>query len=259
MLKALAGPILRGEFGIVVPKRVGAYRFLTQPRFLSAEQPEAHVVHWILKSLDRGGTFFDVGAHYGWLSMVAAQHAGPGGTIVAFEASPVLHSILSFHKRVNRLQQLRLVYNVISNASEERTSFFLVNDGLSFRNSLVIGDEGVPYLEPGSRKRIEVQSITLDDYVMSSGVIPDLIKIDVEGAEGLVLEGAKRTLQNHHPDIILGVHPYWLPPIHSEEKIRQFLRSLEYEIADEHVVLFDQSYVADYFCKWSAQSQIEDR
>jgi FkbM family methyltransferase len=222
---------------------------------LSAEQPEAHVVRWIVERLPRGGTFFDVGAHYGWLSMIAAQQAGPSATIVAFEASPVLSRIASFHKKVNRLSQMEVIEKAVSHRSEEGLPFFLINEGLSFRNSLMIGAAGTPYLATDAKMQIQVPGITIDKFVASSGVVPDLIKVDVEGAELLVLQGAREVLATHHPDIILGVHPFWLPDADSIGQILELLRSLQYEITDENVVPFDGSYLADYLCIWRRRNK----
>ena len=49
--------------------------------------------------------------------------------------------------------------------------------------------------------------ITLDDYCTVNKLVPDLIKIDVEGAEYLVLNGSRNTLTKSSPEIFLSVHP----------------------------------------------------
>jgi hypothetical protein len=96
--------------------------------------------------------------------------------------------------------------------------------------------------------RIDVACTTLDSFVSASGVIPDVVKIDVEGAELLVLEGARRVLEAHHPALILGVHPYWLPHAHSVHQIFDLLNDFGYRVEDQHVLPFDNSYLADYLC-----------
>src|SRR5690349_8207993 len=45
--------------------------------------------------------FFDVGAHYGWMSLIGAQCVGAAGRVIAFEPAPPLVDILRYHKRVN--------------------------------------------------------------------------------------------------------------------------------------------------------------
>ena len=56
-------------------------------------------------------------------------------------------------------------------------------------------------------QRCKRQQITLDDYVFRNGLVPDTIKIDVEGAEAAVLFGSKETLRSYKPIIFLSVHP----------------------------------------------------
>ena len=72
--------------------------------------------------------------------------------------------------------------------------------------------------------------MTLDRFVFESGTIPELIKIDVEGAELLVVQGAERLLSRYHPLLILGVHSYWLPPSQTVDQIFELLERLGYEI-----------------------------
>ena len=156
--------------------------------------------------------------------------------------------ILAYHKRVNRLLHLQIVRSAVSDTNRESVPFFLLNDGLSFRNSLTIGAAGTPFVTVDEKTACRVSSVTLDRFVSDSGMIPDLIKIDVEGAELLVLWGAQRILARCKPALILGVHSYWLPPSHSARQIFDLLESLEYEIKDEVVVRFEGGYVADYLC-----------
>ena len=246
--KRLAKPWLQGGRELRVPKRVAGRLVWTQLRLLTADPPEQHVLRWVINSLPRGGTFFDVGAHYGWISIAAAHRLGSAGTVVAFEPSPVLVDILAYHKRANRLKQMQIIQAAVSNRESVYEPFFLLNDGMSSRNSLTIGAKNVPHIDPDGKTLTRVRSVTLDGFVSSSGIVPDLIKIDVEGAELLVLQGAERLLASHHPVLIVGVHPFWLPASQTVEQILRFLVRLDYEVRDAHKIDFENSYLADYLC-----------
>jgi FkbM family methyltransferase len=248
--KRLAAPWLQADTKICVPKRLAGRLIWTQPRLLMSDMPEEHILRWTAEALRRGGTFFDVGAHYGWISMAAAQRVGRSGRVVSFEPSPVLVDILRYHQRVNRLGQMQIVQAAVSNQDQEQSPFFLINEGLSFRNSLTIGGSDVPYVCPENKTRATVRSLTLDGFTSSSGIVPNVIKIDVEGAEWLVLEGARRLLAEHHPDLIVGVHPFWLPASQSVDRILSFLEQLGYRVTQTHKVEFEDTYIADYFCTY---------
>jgi FkbM family methyltransferase len=250
LAKRLARPLLRADTKVCVPKRLAGRLIWTQPRLLTSDLPEAHILRWTAEALRRGDTFFDVGAHYGWISIAAAKRVGRTGRVVSFEPSSLLVDILTCHRRVNRLRQMQIVQAAVSDQDHDESPFFLINDGLSVRNSLTIGGSDVPYVRPENKTRTTVRSLTLDRFTGSSGIVPDLIKIDVEGAEWLVLEGARQLLAEHHPDLIVGVHPFWLPDPDSAGQILGFLEQLGYEVRQSHKVEFEDTYLADYFCTY---------
>ncbi len=246
-LKSLSRALFSST-GICLPRRIAGSVVWTRPHMLTTEPPEEHVLRWILDLLPPSGTFFDVGAHYGWMAIAAAHRVGRAGQVVAFEPSPALVDILSYHKRVNRVPQLEIVAKAVSNCDTGAVPFFLVNEGLSFRNSLTIGSEDTPYIEPADKTRCDIPAITLDRFCVGFDVIPDLIKIDVEGAELLVLEGAKHLLARYHPALIVPVHSYWLPESQTVDQIFDLLNHYGYEIKDKHVVEFEGGLAADYLC-----------
>jgi FkbM family methyltransferase len=256
-LKYLASPWLGHDVNFPAPKQIAGHLIWTRPWLLTANTPERHVIQWILKTLPRGGTFFDIGAHYGWMAIAAAHRVGARGRVVAFEPSPALLDVLFYHKRVNRLQQMEIVPTAVSNVDSGTVPLFLINGGLSSRNSLTIGPDDTPYVNPSDKLRIDAPCTTLDNFVSVSNVVPDLVKIDVEGAELLVLEGAKRVLEAHHPALILGVHPYWLPRSHSVDQLFALLKELHYVVEDQHVLHFGNSYLADYLCTCRQTPEIE--
>ena len=232
------------------PKLVGSHLIWTERRLFRAPQPEEHIVRWASRLLFRGGTFFDVGAHYGWIAITAAHRVGKSGRVIAFEPAPILLNILLDHKRVNRLPQIEVVAKAVSDVNADSVPFFLVNEGLSVRNSLTIGPDDTPYVTTEEKTKCDVGSVTLDRFVADCGIIPDAVKVDVEGAELLVLRGAEELLDQHHPPLILGVHSYWLPRSQTVGQILDLLNRHEYQIEEEYVIPFQGGYVADYLCTY---------
>lgn len=233
-----------------VPKRIYGEFAWAHPRLLTAESSSAEpwILDWIARTLRPGGVFFDVGAHYGWVSLKAARILGRTGSLVAFEPSPCLVELLDYHRRVNRISQMVIVPKAVSDSDAAEVPFFLVNDGLSSRNSLVIGQENVPFLSPGEKKRVLVPAVTLDSYSRQTGLIPTVIKIDVEGAEGKVLEGARNVLRLYRPDLVLSVHPYWLPAPQNVAQILDLLAELRYSVVESHVTRAEGVELSDYLC-----------
>jgi|SRR5271156_666187 len=234
--------LARTEFP--VPKMLLGRLVWTHRSLLNQVQAERHVLRWIVQNLRAGDVFFDVGAHQGWMSLVAARKTGRKGRVVAFEPSPPLIEYLSYHKRVNKLPQMEIVPKAVTNKDAAEVRFSLVGDGNAFMNALVEtgGLEG----RQEAKTVIPVEAITLDSYSRQTGLIPDLIKIDTEGGEILACEGAKHLFANHHPALIVAVHPLWLPEGQRIEEMFAMLKAYGYRLPESEIRNYKGADFGDY-------------
>lgn len=230
--------------GLPVPKRLFGKPIWTHPRLWNEVVWGDTVLRWITEQLKPGDVFFDVGAHHGWMSMVAARRTGPKGKVVAFEPSPASVDFLRFHKRINRLTRMEIVPKAVTNSDATMTPFHLVGSGDAVMNSLVAIEEAKK--DPRGSTVIQVEAITLDSYSQQTGRVPTLIKIDVEGAELLVCEGACRLLAETHPALIVATHPTWLPEGQKIEDLFALLSTCGYRIADSEIQRYQESDFGDY-------------
>jgi FkbM family methyltransferase len=154
----------------------------------------------LLEALPAGGVLVDVGAHVGTVTLRAARQVGPSGHVHSVEPTPANGDALLRNLRTNGLDNVTLHRCA---AGREPATAVLHEMGLSYLNSLV---GGLPY----NRRlaTVDVPVRPLDDLV--SGRV-DAIKIDVEGAELDVLEGAERLLaENPHMTLCVELNPMWL-------------------------------------------------
>jgi len=182
-----------------------------------------------------------VGAHQGWLSIAAARRTKSTGRVVAFEPSPASVKFLRFHKRMNRLKQMEIVSKAVSERDSVAVPFILEGDGDSVMNSLV-EIEAVKHGPRGSNL-ISVESVSLDSYSKQTGLVPSMIKIDTEGSELWVCEGAKRLLAEHRPALIIATHPAWLPDGQKIEDLFSLLSGYGYRVASSDAL---QKTTADF-------------
>lgn len=229
-----------------VPKMLLGRPVWTHSQLLNRRITEPHVLRWIANGLRRGDVCFDVGAHHGWMSMVAARRTGNTGRVVAFEPSPPSVEFLRYHKRINRLSQLDIIPKAVSNMDGAGIPFYLVEDGNSFMNSLF--GTNIPEIEPRRKSVLEIETVTLDTFSRQSGLIPQMIKIDIEGAELWVCEGAKHLLANYHPTLIIATHPLWLPEGQKIDDLFKLLNDFGYEILDSDIYTYDGADFGDYLC-----------
>ena len=202
---------------------------------------------WLTEQLKPGHVFFDVGAHHGWDSLWTLPLVGKEGTVYSFEPSPANLSILEWHRTRNKFSQWTIVAKAVSNADAE-SGFFLVDAGDSPMNSLTSGVPGMPLMDGRNIRKTTIQTITLDTFCSETNLKPNLVKIDVEGAELMVLRGAAKLLGECCPTIILAVHPYWLPAEQSTRQIFELLAGYGYTMYDSKGCPVEYLQSGEYLC-----------
>lgn len=148
-----------------------------------------------------GAVFVDVGANIGYYTAIAAQAVGADGRVFAIEPEERNFTYLARTVRENSLVQVELVRAAAAEATDRR-SLFLSRDNAG--DHRLIGEEG--------REIVRVDTVRIDDLLDDEHLRATvIIKIDVQGAEGLVLEGASRTLREaSNLTVITEFWPYGL-------------------------------------------------
>ena len=141
--------------------------------------------------LQPGAVLFDVGAHVGYYSLLSSRLVGAQGRVVAFEAMPRNARFLRHHLEANRCANVEVIEGAVSDRAG--TARFGKGTGTGTGR---LSDAG----------EFEVRTMTLDDVAAQRGLLPDFIKIDVEGAEERVLDGAARILGEKKPVLFLSTH-----------------------------------------------------
>lgn len=146
-----------------------------------------------------GATFFDIGANVGYVTLIAARLVGPSGRVVAFEPVPENVAAIRENLALNGIDWVEVHETAV--ARERGRAALIISDVSAFSR---LASVNVP---TGARETIEVQVISIDEFMASPGApVPDVIKIDVEGAELEVLEGMRETLAAHRPVLLCEVH-----------------------------------------------------
>jgi FkbM family methyltransferase len=167
-----------------------------------------------------GDIAVDIGANVGFLTRQFASMVGKKGRVFSFEPDPDVFEHLQFNTR--RFPQAALAQIAMSDSCGRSTLYLHPMSAMS--NSLVNAWEDA--------RRLTVHTSTFDAW--ASDVNPAqlrLIKIDVEGAEPLVLRGMRMTLASpHKPQVILEFCPKNLRGREAEEEIFGILADNGYEV-----------------------------
>lgn len=170
-----------------------------------------------------GMTVVDVGANIGIYTAYFSKLVGPSGRVIAFEPEPKNYNRLCAY--VQGLENVEPVEAAVVAQSGDIELF--VSDALNVDHQTYDSGE--------NRSRIGVHAVALDDYFPRGSRI-DLIKIDVQGAEAAVLQGAERLLgENRDVRLILEYWPYGLkragaPPVRFLERLREM--GFEFRVVD---------------------------
>ncbi len=158
-----------------------------------------------------GATFWDVGAHIGYHSLCFAALAGERGQVVSFEPNPYNVERFRLHLERNPVLagRITLLLEALSNADGEASFEFspTVDDGTSTGSHLLAASLPCDPSEYANFARTTVKTLRADTLLREGRRRPPtVVKIDVEGAEQLVLEGASELLTNTRPLLFVEVH-----------------------------------------------------
>lgn len=158
-------------------------------------------------------TILDVGANFGYLSLVWSQTVCKRGKVIAFEPSIDVFKSLSKSVEVNNVGNIVKLVNVAVGNENKSVQLFL-NDSTS---------NVIP--ENENQQSDTVQMIRIDDYINENDIKCDLIKIDVDGIEYDILKGSIHTLKKYNPIYIVETN--------NDIRIIDFFRENNYTVLDE--------------------------
>lgn len=179
----------------------------------------------VLRQLARGKQcILDVGANVGLTSLVMGSGAmAEGGVIYAFEASEAACHLIRDNAALNGLAARVTVVNALI-AERSGLAIDFYGDAASGSASIIPG-----YLS--HHQPLRKATLALDDFVADAGCAPDLIKIDVEGAELRVLSGLAATMRAARPLIFVELHSWGdLTVSHTAGTLLERLAPLDYRL-----------------------------
>ncbi len=196
---------------------------------------EPETTNALLQILQPGDVFIDIGAHIGYFSMLAAQVVGPQGHVVSVEPDDTNYFHLTEHARLNGLQNITTCQHALSNAIAE-TRFFTNprSDGAHALWNVTAHEQTQTGNADLEAKAKTVCTETLDHLLESvslAGRTIKMMKIDAEGAETDVIEGARQTIAAHAiPFIVAEISPFALEQMGSTpDALRRRMHDLGYE------------------------------
>jgi len=176
-----------------------------------------------------GNIIFDIGSSHGVITCLASKLTGETGRVYSFEANPYVIENSKHLASANKLNNIIFINNFIGENSDTITDFFAVPEPYSVASTknpeiFKFHSDAVP---------TKVKMLSIDDFVKRSGVIPDVCKIDVEGAEYVVAKGMQRLLSVHSIDLVVETHADEMLKIGGDlNQLLDFLQKIGYSMLD---------------------------
>jgi len=169
----------------------------TEPSYLRdqtsfGQEMNRRQLGFVVRTLQRGDVFVDVGAYIGLYSLLAAKVVGANGRVIAFEPYPGSRELLNKNVSLNGLADIvRVESSAIGDelgVTELRAAGVCSANTLTPNTVKAFGDEQ-------AISTVTVSVTTLDEYCERGQIVPSFVKIDVEGWELHVLRGMERVLR----------------------------------------------------------------
>jgi FkbM family methyltransferase len=140
---------------------------------------EPYETQLILRQAKVGGTVIDVGANIGYYTLILADKVGKNGKVYAFEPDKINFEILEKNIKENKLKNVVAIKAAIGSKNESK---------ILYKSEENLGDHKLYKPKTPAKKREKVKIVRLDSFIKEK---MDLIKIDTQGWEPEVIEGAK--------------------------------------------------------------------
>ena len=206
---------------------------------------EAYETDLFRSAVKDGMTVIDIGANVGYYTLLAAERVGKTGCVLAFEPDPGNYSLLGKNVELNGYTNVKTHPKAVSDSSGHVTLYV---DGTNYGNRSFA--KGNIVVDGGA---IEAETTSLDEFCATHGNINqiDVLKIDAQGAEGLILKGAMETLRNSTPKIFMEFEPGMLRNIGTDplallcdfERLGYDCRLIDYET--KTLIKLDPSQLLD--------------
>jgi FkbM family methyltransferase len=154
---------------------------------------ERDVVAFLTREIAPGCTVFDLGANVGYISLCAAALTGRSGLVVAVEPAAANARALRRNVELNALLHVEVVEAAVAESAGRA------------QLSVADSDQDASLVRRGAGPVVEVDAVTIDMLTARFGA-PQVIKVDIEGAEATAFHGAEATLRDARPVILCEVH-----------------------------------------------------
>jgi FkbM family methyltransferase len=187
-------------------------------------------IYLLKNTLKPGMNFYDVGANMGEFTLLAANAVGENGKVFSFEPMSEMFGLLQHNIALNNFQNRVGLFNIALSDKKGEADLFAATEV----NEVGSHEDGLHTLYGTKERSVFLQKIQLEklDELFTEKNLskPDVLKVDVEGAELFVLKGAEAILKKYQPKIILEFNSETSEAAgYTQQDLLSFLKPLGYQ------------------------------
>ena len=214
------------------------------------------------KMVKEGDTIVDIGANIGYFTLLSAKLVGKKGKIYAFEPEPKNYNYLLKNIELNNIGNTVLATQKAISDKTGKTKLYICEHDTGHHT--INQPEGIKSYKPNTGNKesfIEIDTVTLDDFLKDKNRLVNVVKIDAEGAEMLVILGMDKTIrQNQDIKLFVEFFPLLIKKMGSspEDFIKKFLEDYgfsifiigeDYDAGDQELLMVNGVNELMSFCK----------
>lgn len=222
--------IIKFNINFFVNQKISKYgpfkvhSFFAFSNFENWGSEEGSMFPLMMKTCKKKKCIIDIGAHIGLTTLPLSSVVSKTCIIFSFEPSDVNNKYLSLHLQKNNIKNVKVIDKLVGRKNSNNILFYELGKPTGM-NSII-----KTKLKSFIQKK---QQVSLDRFIKKNKLKPDLIKIDAEGSEIFILEGAKNILKKYKPDIFLSVHKKHFKALNlSEKNLFKIIKKIGYKIKD---------------------------
>lgn len=194
-----------------------------------------------------GSVVYDVGANKGQMALLFAALTGPTGRVIAIEPAPAEYKSLEQNVHANHLGHVRTIKAAAAQSGGTACFAYAADAPTQGKLRGIATDKH----HSGITEYL-VSTITLDS-LLATELPPSFIKIDVEGAAAVVLEGSSAILANHRPTLYIELHGP-----EEQTAVRDILQAHHYTFHNMHGEIVEDPALHPHYSLWCRPPSIPD-
>jgi FkbM family methyltransferase len=162
---------------------------------------EIRLALFLIKNLKPKDSFLDIGAHFGYFTLLASELVGPNGKIFSFEPTNKSYKILATNS--SNVALIKCFNEAVANEAGEIVFYEFDNLQSEYNSTDKTQFDQAEWYKKSPPKKVIVNATTINAITAKENFNPQIIKIDVEGAEDKVIAGGLKYFKENSPMIVM--------------------------------------------------------